>query len=80
MDKFTNWQHINKLSTNRDVILFGAGNIANKTLRKLDCKPLCIVDNNPNLYDTEQLSLTLKSPAYFDTSGVLAISPVFLNF
>lgn len=61
-DKFSSFQQVNKMSSGREVCLFGAGNIAHKTLRKLNCAVSCIYDNSANLWETEQVNLTVKNP------------------
>lgn len=60
-DRFTTFQNVSRLSNKRDIVLFGAGNIANKTLRKLVSTPVVIIDNNPNLWGTSQYGLDVKS-------------------
>jgi len=75
-DRFTTFQNVSKLSNKRDIVLFGAGNIANKTLRKLDSRPAFIVDNNPNLWETSQYGLDIKSADIFkdmDKAGIFII-------
>ena len=61
-EKFSSFQKINKLSSGRDVCLFGAGNIAHKTLRKLSSPVSCIYDNSANLWGTEQVNLKVENP------------------
>ena len=59
---FIEFSDITSVLGNRDIILFGAGEIANKTLMKLDKKPICIVDNNPNMLGTIENNLKVENP------------------
>lgn len=64
---FTNFQQITKLSKSRSVILFGAGVIAEKTMRNIREKISMIIDNNPNLWYTTQLSVDVKNPEIIES-------------
>jgi hypothetical protein len=65
---FTSQQDINRKIQNRTIVLFGAGNIAEKTERILiERKITAIVDNASNLWDDVQLGVTVKSPKYLRT-------------
>ena len=66
---FSTFQDISKACGKRSIVLFGAGNIARKTLRKLDQRPCFIVDNNPNLWGTQQYGLEVKSPEPLKAHG-----------
>ena len=46
---FNSFSDITQSSKNKKIVLFGAGEIAKKTIQKLDNKPSFIVDNNPNM-------------------------------
>lgn len=59
---FTNFQQVAGLARTRALILFGAGVIAEKTLRHLRDNIAMIVDNNPNLWGAEQLGATIEAP------------------
>lgn len=59
----TSFLEINK-GIDRRIVLFGSGNIAKKTIRKLGHKRIAfIVDNSTNLQGTEYEGLDVKSPA-----------------
>ena len=60
---FATLQDINKRIKGRDIVLFGAGNIAKKTSRILEGKHIkAIVDNSTNLWGNQELSVTIESP------------------
>ena len=60
---FSSLQDIYKLANERAIILFGAGNIAKKTKRILTLRPVSgIVDSAPNLWESQQLGLTIRRP------------------
>lgn len=60
--RFSTFQEVTRYSAGRPVVLFGGGNIAAKTARKIgDVFPF-IVDNNPNLWGTEQLGVQVREP------------------
>ena len=62
---FTTKQEINKLSKNKDIVLFGAGNIAEKTTRIIPKNKLsAIVDNSSNLEGQEQFGVTVNNPKF----------------
>ena len=61
-NRFTTFSELLQSRQSRLTVLFGAGNIAHKTLRKLDDSPECIVDNNPNMWNTEQIGLQVLPP------------------
>ena len=53
---------INKRNSKR-IILFGSGNIAEKTIQKVGVSNIeCIVDNSADLQGTEYQGLQIKSP------------------
>jgi len=60
--RFSTFQEVAKYSSKRPVVLFGAGNIAAKTISKLSIKIDFIVDNNTNLWNTEQLGIKVHGP------------------
>ena len=67
---FTTTQDVNKQTANRDVVLFGSGNIAEKTARLLtDKKITAIVDNASNLWGQKQMGLEIGSPEYLKKDG-----------
>lgn len=60
---FTTLQGINKKSGGKAIVLFGVGNIAEKTQRILDGKEItAIVDNASNLWGTYNLGIEVASP------------------
>ena len=62
---FTTFQEINKRIENKTIILFGAGNIAEKTARVFSEKKIeAIVDNAKNLWGESQLDTVIHSPEY----------------
>jgi hypothetical protein len=62
---FATKQDINRLSKEKSIILFGAGNIAEKTTRIISHKKLhAIVDNSTNLEGEIQFGVKVKSPEY----------------
>lgn len=67
---FTSAQDVNKKITNKDIVLFGSGNIAEKTARLLTGKKItAIVDNASNLWGQKQMGLEIKSPEYLKNEG-----------
>lgn len=60
---FSTFQAVSRLSRGREVVLFGAGNISVKTLRRLNRAPECIIDNSANLWGTSQEGLQVLRPA-----------------
>lgn len=64
---FTTLQDINKRSGSRPIILFGGGNIAEKTGRILVGKKIvAIVDNAHNMWGERQLGTSIYSPEYIN--------------
>lgn len=59
--EFTSFADVNVRGRGRPIVLAGAGNIADKTLRRVK-GVTGIVDNNPNLTGETQGGLTIKSP------------------
>lgn len=59
---FGSFQELNKNLKLREVVLFGAGNIAHKTARKLNDNYNFTVDNNPNMWDTTDNNRDVLSP------------------
>ena len=60
---FPTWQDIKKGLGNKNLIFFGAGNIAEKTRRKLpEAQLLMILDNASNLWGELELGVEVKSP------------------
>ena len=60
---FSTFQEVARKRAGRPVALFGAGNIAEKTARRLSDTPAVIFDNNPNLWNTRQLGTDVLDPA-----------------
>lgn len=67
-NKFSTFQELNRLSKGRKICLFGAGNIAHKTLRKLNQAAHCIFDNSANLWGTQQVGLDVYGPGDINAS------------
>jgi len=71
---FTTKQEINRLSKGKDIILFGAGNIAEKTTRIIPKNKLyAIVDNSTNLSGEVQLGVRVCSPDFLKTNDRKAL-------
>jgi len=70
---FSSFQELKKNLKNREIVLFGAGDGAHKTGRKIENRYSFIVDNNPNMWDTVEkdkdvfnpLKIKEKSDKYF---------------
>jgi len=57
-------QDLNKNSKDRQIILFGAGPIAEKTARKINALQICaITDNASNLWGQSELGIEIVSPS-----------------
>lgn len=61
--RFSTFQEVARQSAGRPIALWGGGNIAAKTMRKLSRPIEYLIDNNPNLESTEQLGATVRSAA-----------------
>ncbi len=60
---FSSLKDINTLTKGKKIVLFGAGNIAEKTLRIIDKKKLVfIVDNASNHWGKKQTNFQIKNP------------------
>lgn len=58
----TSFTELNRIS-DRKIVLFGSGNIAGKTLRKLDVSRIdFIADNSENLHETTFQNIIVKAP------------------
>ena len=66
---FSSFQQLSRLSKDRGTVLFGAGDIAAKTVRTLGDRHSYIVDNNPNLWGTTQLGVDVRKPDVLRSSG-----------
>jgi len=65
---FTTTQDINRLSKDKMIILFGAGNIAEKTTRIIpNNKLLAIVDNSSNLTGEVQFGVEVHLPDFLES-------------
>jgi hypothetical protein len=73
--RFSTFQEVARSAVGRPLVLWGGGNIAAKTLRKLSRPIDLLIDNNPNLDGTEQLGTTVRNPAAL---GALAGRPYIL--
>ncbi len=64
---FTRKQNLNTYLLNKKIILFGAGNIAEKTSRVIDLNQLdSIIDNSKNLHGNMQIGVEVKSIEYLN--------------
>lgn len=61
---YTSFKDIEKSADHRNLVLFGAGNICDKTLRKLHCRPTLIADNSPTLWGLSQKEIEIKEPEF----------------
>ena len=62
---FTSLQDINRRCSQKSLVLFGAGIIAEKTARILSDKKIsAIIDNASNLWGQKQLDATISKPEY----------------
>ncbi len=62
---FATLQDVNKNLRKRKIVLFGAGNIAEKTSRIIPENSLsAIADNASNLWETEQLGVVIQNPIF----------------
>ncbi|MGM0429487.1 MAG: DUF4915 domain-containing protein [Pseudomonadota bacterium] len=64
---FSQFQDVSRLRGNRSIVLWGAGNICTKTLRKLNESPVAICDNSANMWGGEQSGIKIISPENFKT-------------
>ena len=60
---FGSFQELNKNLNQREVVLFGGGNISHKTARKLDNNYDFVVDNNPNMWNTIEKGKNVLNPS-----------------
>jgi len=65
--EFTTFADVTLRSRGRPIVLAGAGNIADKTLRRIQ-GVTAIVDNNPNLAGETQAGLPISAPASLKTT------------
>ena len=65
---FTTLQDINKKSEGKPIVLFGSGNIAEKTARILIGKRIvAVIDNASNLWGQVDLDVEIVSPDYLNS-------------
>ena len=69
---FSSFKEIAKLSTEKQIVFFGAGNIALKTSRRLKSEYI-IVDNNPNLWGAERLGTIVQKPEILNKDSVFFV-------
>lgn len=60
--RFTNFETLALQSRNRKIVFFGAGIYAAKTARKLDNEIIFIADNNTDLWNTQEIDLSITDP------------------
>ena len=63
---FGSFQELNKNLNSREIVLFGGGNISHKTARKLNNNYSFVVDNNPNMWDTQEKGKDVLNPSKID--------------
>ena len=63
---FGSFQELNKNLDSREIVLFGGGNISHKTARKLNNNYSFVVDNNPNMWDTQEKGKDVLNPSKID--------------
>ena len=61
---FTSFQAISRAAVGRDLVCFGAADIAMKTIRRLNRRPVASVDNNPNSWGSTFGGLPVNPPAF----------------
>jgi hypothetical protein len=61
---FSSFKEIAERSKGKSIVLFGAGNIAAKTARRVN-REFSIVDNNPNLWGAERIGVIVQEPVFF---------------
>jgi hypothetical protein len=66
---FTTFQDINRAARDRTIALFGAGNIAAKTARRLGPRFAYIIDNNPALWGIRELDVEVRKPSFLEECG-----------
>lgn len=59
---FSSFQELKKNLRDRKIVLFGAGDSAHKTGRKVNNEYEFIVDNNPNMWDTVEKNKNVLNP------------------
>ena len=59
---FSQYQDISRLLKDRSMVLWGAGNISIKTIRRLSQKPIAICDNSANMWGGKQDGIPIISP------------------
>tara|TARA_A100001388_G_C28772128_1_gene504571 strand:+ start:2855 stop:4072 length:1218 start_codon:yes stop_codon:yes gene_type:complete len=62
----TNKEFKEYLKKNYDIFIFGAGNIAFKTFEKYNFIPNLVLDNNPDISNTKEYGILIKSPQEMD--------------
>lgn len=73
--RFSTFQEVARHAAGRPIALWGGGNIAAKTARKLSRPIDHLIDNNPNLWGTQQLGATVRGA---DLLAGLAAKPFIL--
>lgn len=59
-----NWSELDRVLQDKEVVFFGSGEWAEKTLRKINKKPLCILDNNELMQNTHMNDVKIVPPDY----------------
>lgn len=62
-----NWNELDRLLVNNEVVFFGSGEWAEKTLRKINKKPKYILDNNKLMQGTYMNDVELVDPEILDS-------------
>lgn len=60
--EYLSFTQIDKICTNKKLILFGAGLLSDKLVKRLKIKPEFIVDNSSNLWEELQDGVRIESP------------------
>ena len=61
-DVWISWEKLDELSMKNELIFFGASEIAEKTLKKINKKPLFFIDNNKNKQGTKFHDIKIIAP------------------
>lgn len=62
-----NWNELDRVLIDKEVVFFGSGEWAEKTLRKINKKPKFILDNNKLMQNTYMQDIEIVDPKVIDT-------------
>lgn len=74
--EYLSFTQIDKICSNKKLVLFGAGLLSEKLLKRLKTKPELIVDNSSNLWGEIQDDVLIDSPEKlksYETNDVFII-------